>query len=125
MRRVAVMGAGNGGCAAAVDLTLRGFDVTLWSRSPSSTDAIQAHGGIEYEGVLGDGYTRLRSVTNDVAAAVSDADAVLIMAPAHAHESITRLIAPHLRRDQVFLAAPGQTLTLLPTTLLQHGHSEP
>ncbi len=119
------MGAGNGGCAAAVDLTLRGFEVTLWSRSASSTDALQARGGIEYEGVLGDGYTRLRAVTNDVAAAVTDADAVLIMAPAHAHESITGLIAPHLKRDQLFLAAPGQTLTLLPNTLRRHGHPQP
>ncbi len=119
------MGAGNGGCAAAVDLTLRGFDVRLWSRSPSTTAALDARGGIDYEGVLGEGYTRLSGITNDAAAAMKDADAVLIMAPAQAHESITELVATHLTPEQLFLAAPGQTLTLLPNTLRRHGHPHP
>lgn len=122
---VAILGAGNGGCAAAVDLTLRGFDVCLWSRSPETTEPLRKRGGIEYEGVLGEGYVPIGTITNDAARAMQDADAVLIMAPAQAHEGIVALIAPHLNRKQLFLAAPGQTLTLIPNLLRQHGHEHP
>ena len=33
---IAIIGAGNGGCAAAADLTLRGFSVRLYGRSAST-----------------------------------------------------------------------------------------
>lgn len=125
VERVAIMGAGNGGCAAAVDLVLRGYDVRLWGRSPSTIDPIKAGGGLGYEGVLGEGFVRIGLITNDAAEAVSGADAVLIMAPAQAHENITALVAPYLTPEQVFVAAPGQTLTLLPHTLRRLGHSHP
>ena len=36
IQKIAVLGAGNGGCAAAADLTLRGFEVRLFSRSEST-----------------------------------------------------------------------------------------
>ena len=37
IKKIAILGAGNGGCAAAADLTLRGFQVRLFSRSESTT----------------------------------------------------------------------------------------
>jgi opine dehydrogenase len=125
VERIAVMGAGNGGCAAAVDLGLRGFEVRLWSRDPATTAPLQAGGGIAYEGVFGEGYARIASITNDAGAAVNGADAVLILAPAQAHESIVELVAPHLAREQLLLAAPGQTLTLIPRTLRRCGYASP
>ena len=121
---VAIMGAGNGGCAAAADLGMRGYDVRLWGRSAATTDPLQARGGIEYEGVLGEGCVRPGMITNDPAAAVKGADAILILAPALAHESITSLITPQLVPDQVLMAAPGQTLTLLPNTLRRLGRAD-
>jgi opine dehydrogenase len=56
IKTIAVIGAGNGGCAAAAQLTQRGFDVRLYSRSGSTTEPLLAIGGIEYEGALGDGF---------------------------------------------------------------------
>jgi opine dehydrogenase len=125
IERVAILGAGNGGCAAAVDLVLRGYDVRLWGRSATTTDPLKLRGGVDYDGTLGKGYARIGLITNDAAEAVKGADAVLIMAPAQAHEGITTLIAPHLTPDQVFMATPGQTLTLLPSTLRRLGHAKP
>jgi opine dehydrogenase len=122
---IAIIGAGNGGCAAAVDLTLRGFDVRLYGRSPSTLAPLQARQGIEYEGIFGDGMARIGVITNDVAEAMRGAHAVVAMAPAHAHEDIATLIAPHLSPEQVFLAAPGQTLTLIPQALRRQGHARP
>lgn len=125
IERVAIIGAGNGGFAAAVDLTLRGFDVRLYGRSPSTIDPIIARSGIEYEGTLGEGFVRIGLATNDAIEAMRNAEVVMIMAPAQAHESIGTMLAPHLAPEQIFLAAPGQTLTLLPNVLRQHGHRHP
>ena len=47
---IAIIGAGNGGCAAAAMLTQRGFDVRLYGRSRSTTEPLAAIGGVEYEG---------------------------------------------------------------------------
>ncbi len=123
IERVAIIGAGNGGCAAAVDLTLRGFDVRLYGRTTSTLDPLKARQGIEYEGIFGDGCVRIGVITNDVVEAMQGADAVVAMAPAQAHENIAALVAPHLRPEQVLFAAPGHTLTLIPNTLRRHGRT--
>ena len=125
VERVAIMGAGNGGCAAAVDLGQRGYEVRLWGRSASTLAPLQAVGGVAHEGVLGDGFAKIPLITGDPAAAMAGADAVIILAPAQAHEDIVTRVAPHLVPGQVLMAAPGQTLTLLPGTLRRLGHARP
>src|SRR3989337_2016864 len=47
IRKIAVLGAGNGGCAAAADLTLRGYEVRLFSRSESTLSPSVQRGGLE------------------------------------------------------------------------------
>jgi len=54
IKTIAIIGAGNGGCAAAAQLTQRGFDIRLYSRSRTTTEPLSAIGGVEYEGALGD-----------------------------------------------------------------------
>jgi opine dehydrogenase len=44
--KIAILGAGNGGCAAAADLTLRGFEVRLFSRSEKTLLPIMKRGEI-------------------------------------------------------------------------------
>jgi opine dehydrogenase len=75
--------------------------------------------------VLGEGFQRIAKVTGDPAEAMQGADAVLILAPAQAHEDIVSRVAPHLKAGQALMAAPGQTLTLLPNTLRTLGHVHP
>jgi opine dehydrogenase len=117
IKSIAIIGAGNGGCAAAAQLAQRGFDIRLYGRSYRTTEPLAAIGGIEYEGVLGEGFTRLALITNHAGAALAGADLVLIMAPTHAHAEIGRVIAPHLAREQIVMAAPGHTLLLLPNSI--------
>ncbi len=121
IQTVAIIGAGNGGCAAAAQLTQRGFDVRLYGRSPGTTEPLAAIGGVEYEGVLGEGFAKLPTITNDAGTAIAGADLVLIMAPTHAHEDVARTIAPHIRRDQIVMAAPGHTVLLIPDAIRRHG----
>jgi hypothetical protein len=90
---IAIIGAGNGGCAAAALLTQRGFDVRLYGRSRSTTEPLAAIGGVEYEGALGEGFAKITTITNDAGEAIAGADLVLIMAPTHAHEDVARTVA--------------------------------
>jgi opine dehydrogenase len=125
IRRVAIVGAGNGGCAAAVDLVQRGFDVRLLGRSSTTLAPLQARGGIEHDGELGEGFAKIPLITTDVGSALREADAVVVMGPTQAHADIARTLAPDLKPDQVFFAAPGHTLTLLAHTLREAGHRNP
>ena len=121
LKSIAIIGAGNGGCAAAAQLTQRGFDIRLYGRSRSTTDPLSAIGGIEYEGVLGEGFAPLALITNDAGAAIAGADLVLIMVPTHAHEAVARTIAPHIASRQLVMAAPGHTLLLIPNAIRKAG----
>ena len=118
---IAIIGAGNGGCAAAAHLAHRGFDIRLYGRSRATTEPLAAIGGIEYEGALGEGFAPLSLITNDAGAAIAGADLVLIMVPTHAHEDVARTIAPHIAPKQVVMAAPGHTLLLIPNAIRKAG----
>jgi opine dehydrogenase len=118
---IAIIGAGNGGCAAAAQLTQRGLAVRLYGRSRGTTEPLSAIGGIEYEGVLGEGFAPIPCITNDAGAAIAGADLVLITAPTHAHTDVARTIAPHLAPSQLVMAAPGHTLLAIPNAIRAAG----
>jgi opine dehydrogenase len=123
IREIAIIGAGNGGCAAAADLTLRGFSVRLYGRSSSTVDPIKQRGGIELSGTLGEHFARLAMITGDAGAAIRGADLVMLTGPTHAHAAMAETIAPHIADDQLLLAAPGHTVLLIPNTLRANGRN--
>lgn len=110
MATVAVLGAGNGGFAAAADLSLRGHRVVLWNRSAATIEPLAAGEPLSYEGVLGAGRVRLLLATSDLAAAVSGADVVLVCLPAYALAGVARSLAPLLRDDLPVVLNPGGML---------------
>src|SRR6516225_428395 len=118
---IAIIGAGNGGCATAAQLAQRGFDIRLYGRSRATIEPLLAIGRIEYEGELGEGFAKLALVTGDAGTAVAGAHLVLITAPTHAHEDIARMLAPLLEPGQIVMAAPGHTLLLSPSTIRAAG----
>jgi len=118
---IAIIGAGNGGCATAAQLAQRGFDIRLYGRSRATIEPLLAIGRIEYEGELGEGFAKLALVTGDAGTAVAGAHLVLITAPTHAHEDIARMLAPLLEPGQIVMAAPGHTLLLIPSTIRAAG----
>jgi len=89
--RVAVIGAGNGGAAAAVELTLAGHEVALYGRS-QSTIAPFIESGISYLGVLGEGRISPALVTSDLSAAITDAEVAVVALPTYTHASIARAL---------------------------------
>ena len=89
MARVALLGAGAGGAAAAVDLTAAGHEVALWNRSQATLAPFSAAGGVRHEGLLGDGFTELAAVTPDLPEALDGADVALVCLPALAHDDVS------------------------------------
>ncbi|MEK7783174.1 MAG: NAD(P)-binding domain-containing protein, partial [Candidatus Binatota bacterium] len=109
IRTIAVLGAGNGGCAAAVDLTLRGYEVRLYSRSQSTLQPILQRGGIEIVEAGKQAFACPRLVTPDMAEAVAGAELVMIVAPASAHEKLAVGLSSHLSDGQIIFLNPGHT----------------
>src|SRR5215216_2026188 len=124
IREIAIIGAGNGGCAAAADLTLRGFSVRLYGRSPSTVAPLRERGGVEISGVLGEHVVPICRITDDAGEAIAGADLVILMGPTHAHEAMARSVAGHLHQGQMVMAAPGHTVLLIPEILRAYGHGD-
>lgn len=108
--KVALLGAGNGGCASAADLTLRGFDVALYDYFDKALEAIRANGNtVKYSGVLGDGECRLSLVSSDIGEVMAGAGIVVMNIPGPGHALYAKLMAPHLKADSVVLMNPGHS----------------
>jgi len=107
----AVLGAGNVGCATAVYLTLRGHRVNLCSSfAPQHALPMIDRQGLEYSGVLGNGFVRLNMVTTDVGQALKDVDVVMITTPATIHRYYVEKSLTYLRSDQIVFLNPGGVL---------------
>jgi opine dehydrogenase len=75
--------------------------------------------------VLGEGFQPIATCTTDLERAMSGADVILMTVPTHAHETVAAMVAPHLKEDQVLIAAPGHTALLLPYVLKKAGIERP
>ncbi len=111
---IAVLGAGNGGCAIAGDMTLAGHRCRLFEFTEYSAniDAIRASGGIRVTGIARTGFAKLELATTDLAEAVRGADVIMVATVALAHERIARALAPILGADQAMILWPGSGGTL-------------
>lgn len=105
---IAVLGAGHGGCAAAADLTRRGFSVRLHARNPDRLAPFRAQGGIMARGVQ-EGLVPIDVMTSDVKEAVDGADLVMLVVPSVAHEAYAQALKPLLPPNQVVFVNPGHT----------------
>jgi len=102
MARIAILGAGNGGCAAAADLTIRGHSVALFDQPEFAhvLEPIRKRGGIE---IIDEGFAKIDTVTTDIAEAMRGARFVFNPVPAFAHEIFARTCAPHVEDGQTIV----------------------
>ncbi len=108
MKPIAIIGAGNGGCAMAAQLTLMGLPVHLCETYlPQRIADLQKRGGIELGGAAGSGFATPLRMTTDLAEAVTDVDLIFWTIPANGHELHVRRIAPHLKKGQTLILTPG------------------
>jgi opine dehydrogenase len=109
IKKIAILGAGNGGCAAAADLTLRGFEVRLFSRSESTIAKLAKRGEIE---LIEGGEKKSAApyfMSPHLPPVVQGADLIIVAAPAVAHEYLAASLAKYLTDGQRILLNPGHT----------------
>jgi opine dehydrogenase len=108
VKSVAVLGAGHGGCAAAADLSRRGYAVRLHARNAERLAPLRAQGGIEARGVA-QGLVAIDLLTTDAAEAVRGADLIMLVVPSVAHGHYARALAPLIDGSQPIFINPGHT----------------
>jgi len=110
-KRFTVIGAGNGGKAMAAHLAIMGQEVTLYNRTFAHIEIIAKRGGIDLESYQGgpQGFGKLKSVTNDIREALTDAEVIMVVIPSSGHADIAALVAPHLQDGQIVILHPGRT----------------
>src|SRR5262245_34960629 len=109
IKKIAILGAGNGGCAAAADLTLRGFEVRLFSRAESTAVKLAKLGEIE---IIEGGASRKAApffISPHLPPVVQGVDLIVVVTPSVGHEYIARNLGNHLSDGQRLLLNPGHT----------------
>ena len=111
--RYCVAGAGHGGLAMAAHLSLMGFEVHLYNRSPERLKPIQMGDGIELlTPDLDDmphGKAHVSLATSDMREALEGVDIAMVCVPAMGHRFIAEQCAPHLVDGQIVVLNPGRT----------------
>ena len=114
--KVAVLGAGNGGCAVACDMSTRGHEVTLIKTSKSTMHSENFQYLAEHEGKMTlDEFGEMKTaniahITTDLSA-ISACEIVIIYVQTNYHEPLIERIIPFLQKDQIVLINPGYLST--------------
>lgn len=112
MKKITIIGAGNGGQAIAGYCASRGVEVCLYCRDLTKVEplldnpCVELHGAVNCKGSI-------TLITNSVRQAMEFSDVVMVVTTATAHRSIAEQIAPYLRAEHVVVLNPGRTLGAL------------
>lgn len=113
--KIAMLGAGNAGCAISADLTMHGHEVTLIKTSHAMHDD-NFNFLLENEGKMTlDEFGDIKSVqisklSRDVSD-IKDAEIVILLIQTNFHEQLIKRIAPYLHNNQILLINPGYLST--------------
>jgi len=112
--KFAVLGAGHGGYAFSADLSLAGYEVTLFNRHPEPIEAIRKRGGIEITGetVYGEGFAKIKKATTDMKEAIEGVDIIMVVVPAYGHKFMMDKFMPHLKDEQIIVFNTGNFASL-------------
>ena len=105
---VAVIGAGNVGCALAADLGLRGIEVRLFNRSPGRLAAIADAGGITVTGQI-EGFAAPGLITGSLQEAVAGAGVVAVTVPTASLPAYAAALAQATTDEQLIWLNPGHS----------------
>lgn len=113
--KIAILGAGNAGCAVAADLTIKGHEVTLIKTSHSLHDdnfnyLLSNKGEMTLDEFGTIKKASIRHLSRKVED-IQDAEVVIIYIQTRYHEQLIRRIAPYLQDDQILLINPGYLST--------------
>ena len=106
--KIAILGSGNGGCAAAADWALHGFQVTLFDFDsfPDTIDAINRQKGIQVEGSFS-GFAPIDYAGHAIDKAVADSQVIMMVGPSFSTKPFAEAIRPHVRENHLIIVCPG------------------
>lgn len=114
---IAVIGAGNGACTIAADLTLNGYKVNLYEipELAESFEPIRQKREITITGKSNNGVAKLNMATHDIRKAADGVETIFVVVPAFGHKRIAELLTPFLTDGQLIALFPGAfgTITFL------------
>jgi len=108
VKTIAVLGAGHGGCAAAADLTARGYAVQLHARREATLEPLRRARGIQARGVQ-QGLFPIAKMTTDVAEAIKGVDLIMLVVPSVAHGYYAKALAGLIDGSVPIFLDPGHT----------------
>ena len=105
VRRVAILGAGNGGITAAADLKIRGFEVSLFElpKFGKTVELLRQSEPLTLKTDEGTTKVKIDLLTTDIAEAVKGAQVVMLIIPTNYIEDFARVCAPVIGTDQIVL----------------------
>lgn len=106
---ITIIGAGNGGCAAAADLTLSGWEVTLYNRTAARLEPFRVRGGIRLKDPNDRGVVPIHAMTSHIDEALASSYRVVLMVPTSTLGHYAEAMAPHITDHHHILLAPGHT----------------
>jgi opine dehydrogenase len=106
---ISIIGAGNGGCAAAADLTLNGWEVTLYNRTAARLQPLRVRGGIRLKDPEDRGVVGIHAMTSRIDEALASSNRVAVMVPTSALGHYGEAMAPYVTHQHRILLAPGHT----------------
>lgn len=115
MKKISIIGAGNGGVTAAYHISKLGYDVCIYDspKFDKQIKAIQLNGGIkalnEEHGckMLFGGFEKITKATTDIEEAVNFSDILIMICPSFAQEILFNDMLPHLKNNQILMILPG------------------
>ena len=113
-RSVSVLGGGNTAFSVAANLTLRGFEITLYElpEFDASVEPVREERTIHLLGVAEQGAAKIHRVTTDIEEALDASDLALVIVPAYGHRRFAEVCAPYLQAGQTVVLMPGTLGTL-------------
>ena len=108
MKKIAILGAGNGGFAFSGHLALKGFEVRLYE-DPSfekNIEEVKNKGGIEVSGAI-KGFGKVALASIDIASVLAGVKVVMIVVPTFAQMAMFEAALPYLEDGQIVVFWPG------------------
>ncbi|QZY56516.1 NAD/NADP-dependent octopine/nopaline dehydrogenase family protein [Crassaminicella profunda] len=106
--KIAILGSGNGGVAAAADWSLAGHQVRLFDfkQFSANIDAINKKGGIEVKGAI-QGFAKLAYAGHDIEKTLDGAEFILVIGPAYSSEAFGKACKSYLKKEQMVCICPS------------------
>ncbi len=126
-RRIAVLGAGNGGHAMAAHKSLEGFEVSLYElpRFAEGLGRVFETHEITVQWNDRTEVAKIDRVTTDAAAALDGAEIVYVVTPALGHRTMAEACAPFLQSGQIICLTPGSGGSLEFATVVKKQGGKP